>query len=153
MSGRFYEELEVGAAYQHAVRRTVTETDNVWFSCITHNTQPLHIDEEFAKGTPFGARIVNSLFTVALITGMSVSDLTLGTTLGNLGFSDLRFPNPVFHGDTLRSETHVVGKRLSRSRSDSGVVTFRHVGYNQRDEIVCSCDRAALMLLKKPEQQ
>jgi acyl dehydratase len=152
VSGLYYEDLVVGSVHHHSVRRTVTETDNVWFSLITLNTQPLHLDEEFSKGTIFGGRIVNSLFTLALITGMSVTDLTLGTTLGNLGFNEISFPNPVRHGDTLRSETHVVEKRLSQSRKDAGIVTFRHLGYNQRDEVVCSGLRVALMLLRPSDE-
>ncbi|MEU6646330.1 MaoC family dehydratase [Saccharomonospora sp. NPDC046836] len=148
MAGKHYEELEIGTVFEHEVTRTITEADNVWFSAITHNTQPLHLDEEFGKQTLFGGRIVNSLFTLALVTGVGVSDVTLGTTLGNMGFTDVRFPNPVRHGDTIRATTEVIDRRESRSRPEAGLVTLRHHGFNQRDEIVCVCDRVALMLKK-----
>ena len=121
MPGRYYEDYEVGDVYQHAVRRTVTETDNVWFSAITHNPQPLHIDEEFARTTLHGTRIVNSLFTLALVVGIGVEDTTFGTTLGNLGFEEVAFPAPVRHGDTIHAETEVVAKRESKSRFPSVV--------------------------------
>src|SRR5882762_2255264 len=115
--------------------------DNVLFSTLTMNPQPLHLDEEFAKRTEFGQRLVNSLFTLGLVIGMSVSDTTLGTTIANLGMSDVRFPSPVFHGDTIRVETTVVSKRDSKSRPEAGIVEFEHRGINQRDEIVCVCRR------------
>jgi acyl dehydratase len=130
----------------HPVRRTVTEMDNVLFSTLTMNPQPLHIDWEFAAGTEFGRPLVNSLFTLGLLVGLTVHDLTLGTTVGNLGFERVEFPKPVFHGDTLRAETEVIAARVSRSRPDNGIVTFEHRGYNQRDELVARCVRNALML-------
>ena len=149
MAGKYYEELEVGMRFEHEVRRTITESDNVWFSALTHNTQPLHLDEEFSRGTIFGGRIVNSLFILGLVTGVGVSDVTLGTTLGNLGFTDVRFPHPVRHGDTVHATTEVTAMRPSRSRPTTGIVTFRHTGYNQDDVVVCTCDRVALMVRRE----
>jgi acyl dehydratase len=147
MRGLYYEEFEVGRTYQHAFRRTITEMDNVMFTSLTMNVQPLHLDEEFAKTTIHGQRLVNSLFTLALVNAYQVPELTMGTTLGNLGYEDVRFPHPVFHGDTLRGETTILGKRPSKSRTDSGIVFFEHVGYNQRDQVVCTCKRSGLMML------
>ena len=148
MSGLYYEEFEVGMEFKHALTRTVTEMDNVMFCAMTHNPQPLHLDEEYSKNTFYGQRVVNSLFTLGLIIGVSVDDTTLGTTLGNLGMTDVRFKNPVFHGDTLRSMTRIAGKRESKSRPDTGIVTFEHTGYNQRDEEVAYCIRTGLMKKK-----
>ena len=148
MPGRYYEDYEVGDVYEHAVRRTVTETDNVWFSAITHNPQPLHIDEEFARTTIHGTRIVNSLFTLALVVGIAVEDTTFGTTLGNLGFEEVAFPAPVLHGDTIHAETEVIAKRASKSRPGTGIVTYEHRGFNQRDELVCRCRRNALIVFR-----
>lgn len=146
----YFEELEVGQHYRHAVTRTVTEVDNLLFTVLSHNDQPLHLDEDFGKKTIFGTRVVNSIFTLAFVGGASVSDLTLGTTVGNLGFESVRFPAPVRIGDTLRAETTVISKRESKSHANAGIVLFEHVGYNQRDEIVVTARRAALML-KKPD--
>ena len=148
MKGRYYEELEVGLVIRHTLTRTVTEMDNILFTSLTMNMQPLHLDEEFARTTVHGQRVVNSLFTLALISGMTVPDTTLGTTLGNLGYDKIEFPAPVFHGDTLRAETTIVDKRLSKSRDDAGLVWFEHLGYNQRDEVVLRCKRVGMMLLK-----
>ncbi len=148
MSGLYYEEFEVGMEFKHALTRTVTEMDNVMFCAMTHNPQPLHLDEEYSKNTFYGQRVVNSLFTLGLIIGVSVDDTTLGTTLGNLGMTDIRFKNPVFHGDTLRSMTRIAGKRESKSRPDTGIVTFEHTGYNQRDEEIAYCVRTGLMKKK-----
>ena len=148
MSGLYYEEFEVGMEFKHALTRTVTEMDNVMFCAMTHNPQPLHLDEEYSKNTFYGQRIVNSLFTLGLIIGVSVDDTTLGTTLGNLGMTDIRFKNPVFHGDTLRSMTRIAAKRESKSRPDTGIVTFEHTGYNQRDEEIAYCARTGLMKKK-----
>ena len=145
MAGLYFEEFEIGQEFYHAITRTVTEMDNVMFSALTHNPQPLHLDEEFAKGTEFGARIVNSLFTLGLVIGVSVGDTTLGTTIANLGMTDVRFINPVFHGDTIHSLTKVLEMRESKSRPDAGIVTFEHFGFNQRDEEVAYCKRAGLM--------
>jgi acyl dehydratase len=145
MAGLYFEEFSVGQVFKHATTRTVSEMDNVLFSALTHNPQPLHLDEEFASKTEFGKRLVNSIFTLGLMIGVSVSDTTLGTTIANLGMSDVRFPKPVFHGDTLRSETSVAEKRESRSRSDAGIVVFEHRCFNQRGEEVAFCRRSALM--------
>ena len=149
MPGLYYEEFEVGMTFDHALTRTVTEMDNVLFCALTHNPQPLHLDESFAKETEFGQRIVNSLFTLGLVIGVTVGDTTLGTTVANLGWDEVRFPKPVFHGDTLRIESEVLDVRESRSRPDNGIVVFEHRAYNQNDELVGSCKRSALML-KKP---
>lgn len=149
MAGLHFEEFSVGQAFDHAWTRTVTEMDNVLFSSLTMNVQPLHLDEEFAKGTEFGQRIVNSLFTLGLMIGITVNDTTLGTTVANLGMTDVRFPKPVFHGDTLRVRTTVLSLRESRSRPDAGIVEFSHTALNQRGETVAQCTRQALMR-KKP---
>ena len=149
MRGLYFEEFEVGAAIEHTLRRTVTEADNTLFCCLTHNAQPLHIDREFAATTEWGQPIVNSLFTLGLMIGISVSDTTLGTTIANLGMTEVRFPAPVFHGDTLRVTTEVIAKRDSRSRPDAGIVEFLHRAHNQRGELVAECRRQAFMR-KKP---
>ena len=149
MSGLFFEQFEVGRRFEHPVRRTVTEMDNVLFSTLTMNPAALHLDAEYCKTTPFGERIVNSLFTLGLMIGLTVADTTFGTTLANLGMEDVKFPKPVFHGDTLRVTTTVVAKRESQSRKDCGIVTFEHTALNQRNEEVAFCRRAALMM-KRP---
>ena len=143
--GRWFEELPVGLVVHHALTRTVTESDNVLFSSLTMNPQPLHVDAEFAAGTEFGQRLVNSLFTLGLTVGITVTDLTLGTTVANLGFERVEFPHPVFHGDTIRVETEVVAARPSSSRPTQGVVTFEHRAHNQRGELVVRAVRSALM--------
>jgi acyl dehydratase len=144
-SGMWFEELEEGLVVRHAVTRTITESDNTLFSTLTMNPQPLHLDAEFAAGTEFGERLVNSLFTLGLLVGVTVYELTLGTTVANLGFGRVEFPAPVFHGDTLRAESTVVEARASKSRPDAGIVKFEHRGYNQRDELIALCERSALM--------
>ncbi|MEM7278957.1 MAG: MaoC family dehydratase [Pseudomonadota bacterium] len=150
MTGLYYEEFEPGMVFKHSMRRTVTEADNTLVSALTHNPAALHLDEEYCRNeTEFGQRIVNSVFTLGLMVGISVGDTTLGTTVGNLGWDEVRFPRPVFHGDTLRIETEVVDMRESRSRPDNGIVTFSQRAYNQRDELVGSCKRTALMI-KRP---
>jgi acyl dehydratase len=146
MSGLWFEELEPGRVVRHAVTRTVTESDNVLFTCLTMNPQPLHLDAEFASRTEFGRPLVNSLFTLGLLVGLTVHDLTLGTTVANLGFSLVEFPHPMFHGDTLRAETEVLEARASKSRPNAGVVTFEHRGLNQHDALTARCHRQALML-------
>ncbi|AHH17621.1 acyl dehydratase [Nocardia kruczakiae] len=146
MPGLYFEEFEPGTVIEHATRRTVTETDNVLFSTLTLNVAPLHLDAEYSKNSIHGQRLVNSLFILGLVSGITVPDTTLGTTLGNLGFQEVKFPAPVFHGDTIRVRTEIVSKRESKSRNDSGIVNFRHQGINQRDEVVCDCLRAGLML-------
>tara|TARA_R110000787_G_scaffold102680_5_gene208738 strand:+ start:172 stop:627 length:456 start_codon:yes stop_codon:yes gene_type:complete len=145
MAGFYFEEFEEGKVYDHQVRRTVSEYDNTLFSCLTMNTQPLHIDAEFSKSSIYGERIVNSMFTLALVVGIQVTELTLGTTLGNLGMTDIAFPRPTFHGDTIRARTTVLDKRISKSRGDSGIVNFLHEGFNQKDELVATVKRTALM--------
>jgi len=150
MSGRYFDEWQVGDHVEHAVTRTVTETDNLLISTLTHNPQPMHIDREFAAKSEFGQPIVNSIFTFGLMIGVSVSDTTLGTLVANLGYDKLVFPNPVFVGDTLRSETECIAVRESKSRPNAGIVTWTHRSFNQRDEIVCECTRTAL-LLKRPQ--
>lgn len=147
MRGLYFEEFEVGRVYRHALRRTVTEMDNVMFTSLTMNVAPIHLDAEYAKTTLHGRPLVNGLYTVALIGAFHVPELTMGTTLGNLGYEEVRFPAPVFHGDTLRGETTVLDKRVSRSRTDSGIVHFEHRGYNQDDVLVMTCRRAGLMML------
>jgi acyl dehydratase len=145
VSGKWFEELTPGLVVDHAVTRTVTEADNTLFTCLTMNPQPLHLDEAFAAETEFGTRIVNSLFTLGLLVGMTVHETTLGTTIANLGFEEIAFPKPVFAGDTLWAETEVIAARASASRPDTGIVTFEHRGFNQRDELVARCRRNALM--------
>ena len=145
VTGRWFEELQEGDVVRHAVTRTITEADNTQFSTMTMNPQPLHLDAEFAAESEFGERLVNSLFTLGLLVGVSVYELTLGTTIANLGFTKVEFPRPLFHGDTLHAESTVTRARASKSRPDAGIVHFEHRGYNQRDELVALCERAALM--------
>lgn len=145
MAGLYFEEFESGHVFQHALTRTVTEMDNTLFSLMTMNPQPLHLDAEFSAKTEFGQRLVNSLFTMGLVIGITVVDTTLGTTIANLGMTDVKFPKPVFHGDTLRVETEVLSKRESNSRPNAGIVEFEHRGFNQRGELVCSVRRTAFM--------
>src|SRR5271165_5517521 len=149
MPGLYFDEFEVGRVFRHQIRRTVTEADNVWFSTATCNPAAIHLDEQWCKeNSEFGTRIVNSAFTLGLIIGLSVGDTTLGTTIGNLGMDEVRFPKPVFHGDTIRAESEVIEKRDSRSRPTQGIVTFMHRGYNQHNDLVAHCKRAALMMRK-----
>ena len=148
MSGLYYEEFKVGKEFNHALTRTITEMDNIMFCAMTHNPQPLHLDEEYAKTTFYGQRVVNSLYTLGLVVGITVADTTLGTTLGNLGMTDVRFKNPVFHGDTVRVMTRIQAVRESKSRPDTGLVTFEHFGFNQRDEEITYCVRVGLMKKK-----
>lgn len=145
MAGRAFEDWQVGDRIDHEIRRTVTETDNLLFSCMTHNPQPLHIDAEAAKASEFGQIIVNGTFTFALMIGLSVGETTLGTLIANLGYDKLVMPAPVFIGDTLRATSEVVEVKASRSRPGAGIVTFRHELINQRDEVVCRCLRSALI--------
>jgi acyl dehydratase len=146
MPGLYFEEFEPGAVIEHPTRRTVTEADNVLFSVMTLNLAPLHLDAEYSKDSIYGQRLVNSLFLLGLVSGISVPETTQGTTLGNLGFEEVKFPKPCFHGDTIRVRTEILDKRESESRDDSGIVFFKHSGINQRDEVVCECRRAGLML-------
>ncbi len=152
MAGLYFEEFFVGQTFKHAIRRTVSEMDNVMFSALTHNPAALHLDEEYCKNhTEYGQRIVNSVFTLGLIVGVSVGDTTLGTTVANLGWDEVRFPKPLFHGDTVRVETEVLELRDSKSRPQNGIVIFEHRGYNQHNVLVASCKRSALMLRKPSE--
>ena len=148
MAGRHFEELPVGAVFHHQPSRTVTETDNLLVTTLTMNPQPLHLDAEFASSTEYGRILVNSMFTLALVVGLSVGDTTLGTTVGNLGFEKVEFPKPVFIGDTITVETTVLEARRSKSRPSVGIVLFEHVGRNQRGEIVCRAKRNAMIRAK-----
>ncbi|MDH1440451.1 MaoC family dehydratase [Pseudomonas sp. GD03721] len=148
MAGLYFEQFSVDQVFEHEIRRTVTESDNVWFCGATYNPAQIHIDAEYCKATEFGQPLVNSIFTLGLVVGLTVQDTTLGTTVANLGFTDIVFPKPVFAGDTLRAVTTVKDVRESRSRPNAGIVTFLHEGLNQRGEVVCSSKRQALMLRK-----
>jgi acyl dehydratase len=150
MPGLFFEQFTVGQVFDHPIRRTVTETDNVLVTTLTHNPAALHLDAEAMRNSEFGRVLVNSCLTLGLMVGISVNDTTHGTTVANLGWDEVRFPKPVFHGDTLHIQSEVLEKRESRSRPDNGIVVFAHRAYNQRDELVAHCKRTALML-KKPE--
>jgi acyl dehydratase len=150
MAGRFFDELELEQSFRHQPHRTVTETDNLLMTTLTHNPQPLHLDAEYAAGTEFGQIVVNGLFTFSLMVGLSVGDTTLGTLIANLGYTDVTMPKSVFVGDTLRAETSVVEKRESKSRPNAGILVFEHRMFNQRGELVCQCKRIAL-LQRKPQ--
>jgi acyl dehydratase len=145
MAGLYFEQFELDQLFRHDIRRTVTETDNLLFSTMTHNPAAIHLDAEYCLTTEFGKPLVNSVFTLGLMVGVSVGDTTLGTTVGNLGWDEVRFPRPVFVGDTLHIETIVLEKRESQSRPRNGIVVFRHSAFNQRDELVATCKRVALM--------
>jgi acyl dehydratase len=144
-SGRWFEDLGEGSIVDHAVTRTITEADNTFFSALTMNPQPLHLDAAFAAESEFGERIVNSLFTLGLLVGLTVYELTLGTTVANLGFGAVSFPKPVFAGDTLRARSTVLEARASKSRPRAGIVRFEHRGFNQHGDLVALCERSALM--------
>lgn len=145
VSGRYFEDFQPGEVVPHALTRTVTESDNVLFTCLTMNPQPMHLDAEFAAEHEYGKPLVNSLFTLGLVVGIAVPELTLGTTIANLGFEEVSFPAPVFAGDTVWVETEVVSARPSNSRPNAGIVVFEHRGYNQRDQLICKCRRSAFM--------
>jgi acyl dehydratase len=145
MAGIWFDELQLGQVFNHAIRRTITETDNVLFTVLTHNPAQLHLDEEYCRTeTEFGQRLVNSVYTLGLMVGISVGDTTLGTAVANLGWDEVRFPKPLFHGDTIHVRTEVLELRESKSRPDQGIVTFLHQAFNQRDELVASCKRSGL---------
>lgn len=149
MAGLYYEEFTIGQTFQHAITRTLTEMDNVLFTALTHNPARLHLDEEYCKNeTEFGQRIVNSAFTLSLVVGITVYETTLGTAVANLGWDEVRFPRPLFHGDTVRVESEVLEKRDSKSRPTNGIVIFAHRAFNQKNELVADCKRTALMLRK-----
>lgn len=145
MPGLYFEEFSVGQIFEHPIRRTITEADNVFFSALTHNSAPLHIDAEYMKNSEFGQVIVNSCLTLGLMVGISVNDTTVGTTVANLGWDEVRFPRPLFHGDTIHIQTEVLELRASKSRPDNGIVIFAHRAFNQNDELVGQCKRSALM--------
>jgi acyl dehydratase len=149
MAGLWFEEFEVGQTFRHEIRKTVLDYENSLFSALTYNPAQVHIDHDYCAGTEFGQPLMNSIFTLGLVIGLSVQDTTMGTTVGNLGMTDTTFPKPVFSGDTLRAETRVLEKRESKSRPAQGIVTFEHIGLNQRDEVVCRTVRNALMM-KRP---
>jgi acyl dehydratase len=146
MAGLYFDQFEIGQVFNHEIRRTVTDMDNMLFSSLTYNPAAIHIDHEYAKATEFGKPLMNSIFTLGLVIGLSIQDTTLGTTIGNLGMTDTTFPKPVFAGDTIRSETKILEKRESKSRRTQGIVTFEHIGLNQRDEVICRTVRVALMM-------
>ena len=146
MAGLWFEEFAVGRVFEHEIRRTMTEADNMWFSNATCNPAAIHIDAEYCKGTEFGKPLMNSIFSLGLVIGLSVQETTMGTTVANLGMTDVRFSNPVFHGDTLHSHSTVTEVRASKSRPNAGIVTFLHQGFNQHDKEVVTCTRQALML-------
>lgn len=146
MAGRWFEQFVDGEVITHDTRRTVTETDNVIFTTLSMNPAAIHLDHDYSSRTEFGKPLMNSVFTLGLVVGLTIADTTLGTTVGNLGFEEVKFPKPVFAGDTIRAETTVVTKRESKSRPTQGIVTFIHRGINQRGEIVCECRRLALMM-------
>jgi acyl dehydratase len=148
MAGRYFDEWQVGDTIAHAITRTVTETDNLLISTLTHNSQPLHLDVEAAKRSEFGQPLVNSCFTFSLAVGVSVGDTTLGTLVANLGYDEVKFPKPVFVGDTLKIESEVVARRESRSRPTAGIITWEHRAINQKGETVCTFKRSALLLKK-----
>lgn len=151
MAGLYFEEFHIGQVFDHPLRRTISEADNVFFSALTHNPAALHLDEEYCRNeTDYGQRVVNSCLTLGLMVGISVGDTTQGTTVANLGWDEVRFPAPLFHGDTIRVESEVSELRDSRSRPDNGIVIFEHRAFNQNDELVAKCKRSALML-RKPE--
>lgn len=151
MAGLYLEEFEPGRVFKHPLRRTVTETDNILFSTMTLNPQPLHIDFDFCSKTEWGQPLVNSLFTLGLMIGIAVNDTTVGTTVANLGMTDTKFPHPLFHGDTVHVETEVKSVRDSKSKPDRGIVEFEHRAYNQNDVLVAKCARQAMMM-KRPAE-
>jgi acyl dehydratase len=146
VAGLYFEQFEIGQVIRHEIRRTVTDMDNMMFCSLTYNPAAIHIDHDYASRTEFGKPLMNSIFTLGLVMGLSIQDTTLGTTVGNLGMTETVFPKPVFAGDTIRAETRIVDKRESQSRPTQGILTFEHIGLNQRDEIVCKTLRQALMM-------
>ncbi|MDT7529141.1 MaoC family dehydratase [Sphingopyxis sp. SE2] len=146
MAGLYFEQFSVGQVFDHEIRRTVTDMDNILFSSLTYNPAAIHIDHAYAATTEFGKPLMNSIFTLGLVIGVTVQDTTLGTTIANLGMSETTFPKPVFAGDTIRARTTVIELRDSKSRPTQGIVTFEHLGLNQKDEIVCRTLRGALMM-------
>lgn len=152
MPGKFYEDLEVGMIFQHSIGRTITEADNTFFTALTMNTQPLHLNEDFSSKTKFGTRIVNGILTLGVVIGISVNELTEGTIVANLSYEKVEHPKPVFHGDTIYVETQVLEKRASRSKPDRGIVKLKHLGKNQSGEVICDVERTVLFL-KRPSEK
>ena len=150
MPGKHYEEFVTGEVITHHVRRTVTESDSLLFTTLTMNPAAIHLDYDYSSNTEFGKPLVNSIFTLGLVVGLSVYDTTLGTTVGNLGWEEVKFPKPTFFGDTVRATTEIAATRDSKSRPTQGIVTMIHRGFNQRDELICECRRSALML-RRPQ--
>jgi len=146
MPGKYFDDLKVGMTFQHSLGRTITEADNTFFNALTMNTQPLHLNEDFASKTQFGKRIVNGILTLGVVVGLTVSDLTEGTIIANLNYEKIEHPKPVFHGDTIYVETEVLDKRESRSKRDRGIVKLRHLGRNQDDATICEVERTILFL-------
>lgn len=152
MAGVYFDELEVGQVFKHAITRTITEADNVFFTSMTHNPAYLHLDEDYCKKhTEFGQRLVNSCLTLSMMVGISVHETTLGTAIANLGWDEVKFPKPLFHGDTIRVETEVLELRASKSRPEQGIVTFMHRAYNQHGDLVAQCKRAGLQMRRPTE--
>lgn len=151
MPGKYYEDLEVGMTFQHSLGRTITEADNILFNALTMNTQPLHMNEEYSRRTQFGQRIVNGILTLGVIIGITVSELTEGTIIANLGYEKVNHPMPVYHGDTITVETQVLDKRASRTKSDRGIVKLMHLGRNQGGDIICEVERTVLFLKSHKE--
>ena len=151
MAGYYFNEFKLGHVFEHTIRRTVTEMDNTLFSCLTHNPQPLHIDREFSAKTEWGQPLMNSLFTLGLLVGIAVNDTTVGTIIANLGMTDVKFPNPLFHGDTVHCTTEVVGLRQSKSRPEAGIVDFHHKAFKQDGKLVAEC-RRQVFIHKKPKK-
>ena len=151
MPGKYYEDLEVGMTFQHSLGRTITEADNILFNALTMNTQPLHMNEEYSRRTQFGKRIVNGILTLGVIIGITVSELTEGTIIANLGYEKVNHPMPVYHGDTITVETQVLDKRESRTKSDRGIVKLMHLGKNQGGDIICEVERSVLFLKSHKE--
>lgn len=152
MPGKYFNDLEVGMTIHHSLGRTITETDNVLFNALTMNTQPLHLNEDFSSKTQFGKRIVNGILTLGVVIGITVNELTAGTIVANLGYEKVEHPKPVFHGDTIYVETQVLEKRASRSKPDRGIVKLKHLGKNQRGDIICEVERTVLFL-KSPSEK
>ena len=151
MAGKYFDDLEIGMVINHPIGRTLTEMDNVLFSSLTMNNQPLHLNEDFAQNTQFGARIVNGIFTMGLLVGLTVNDLTAGTIVANLGYENVVHPHPMYHGDTLYVETHVLNKRPSNSKPDRGIVTLKHIGKNQHGAVCIEVIRSVLFLRRMSE--
>ena len=151
MAGFYFDQFEVGQVFEHTIRRTVTEMDNTLFSCLTHNPQPLHIDREFSAKTEWGQPLMNSLFTLGLLVGIAVNDTTVGTIIANLGMTEVKFPNPLFQGDTVHCTTEILGKRQSKSRPDAGIVEFHHKAFKQDGKLVAEC-RRQVFIHKQPKK-